>query len=474
MRTGLGLTAVALIMVLALTSTGAQATGGGRIATACSNETVNGGKYVEVPELRGELTLRFVLIGSVTCDEAHRLVRAYFRKVAAGAGQCGKQNSFCELQFAGGWDCFVVPSAQSQDGAHADCARTGAKILLYKATAARTPRSYVIAGDLYGVAATSVNRAWAVGNTNSGKTLTVHWNGSAWKRVPSPSLLDYASLSGVVATSASNAWAVGSAITNAGASQTLILHWDGTTWTQVPSPSPGPHAFLSGVAATSTSDAWAVGSASSGTPLILHWNGTAWTQVPSPSSEGDLEAVAATSTSNAWAVGFAGSPGGAGIEGTNTPLILHWNGTSWTQVPSHLAPGLGNLRGVTATSAGTAWAVGCSGCLAEGAGDPLIERWNGSVWSRVPGPSPDTMDGLWGVTATSPTNGWTVGTGTTTGIVHWNGTSWKRVPSPHSGESEDHIYGVAATSTLNAWAVGVHEGTVYETLILHWNGTAWK
>ena len=119
-------------MVLALTSTGAQATGSARIATACSNETVNGGKYVEVPELRGELTLRFVLIGSVTCDEAHRLVRAYFRKVAAGAGQCGKQNSFCELQLAGGWDCFVVPAAQSQDGAHADCARTGATIRLYR------------------------------------------------------------------------------------------------------------------------------------------------------------------------------------------------------------------------------------------------------------------------------------------------------------------------------------------------------
>ena len=141
MRTGLGLTTVALIMVLALTSTGAQATGGGKIASTCSNETVNGGKYVEVPELRGELTLRFVLIGSVTCDEAHRLVRAYFGKVAAGAEQCGRQNSFCELPFAGGWDCFVVPAAQSQDGAHAECARTGAKIRLYKVTRRTAKRS---------------------------------------------------------------------------------------------------------------------------------------------------------------------------------------------------------------------------------------------------------------------------------------------------------------------------------------------
>jgi hypothetical protein len=140
MWTGLGLTTVALIMVLALTSTGAQATGGGRIASTCSNETVNGGRYVEDINLRGELTLRFVLIGSVTCAEAHRLVRAYFGKMAADQ-QCGTLNSFCDLQFAGGWDCFIGPPAQQQDGAIAGCLRTGAKIRLYRATAAPPTRS---------------------------------------------------------------------------------------------------------------------------------------------------------------------------------------------------------------------------------------------------------------------------------------------------------------------------------------------
>ncbi|HVN41954.1 MAG TPA: hypothetical protein VMT50_04165 [Steroidobacteraceae bacterium] len=140
LRKALPLAAVGVIAVLALMSSGAQATGGARIAAACSNETVNGGKYVEVLTLRGELTLRFVLIGSVTCDEAHRLVRAYFGKMAADQ-QCGTRNSFCELQFAGGWDCFVIPAAQSQDGASAGCARTGAKIRLYKVTRRTAKRS---------------------------------------------------------------------------------------------------------------------------------------------------------------------------------------------------------------------------------------------------------------------------------------------------------------------------------------------
>jgi hypothetical protein len=55
-----------------------------------------------------------------------------------------------------------------------------------------------------------------------------------------------------------------------------VVHWDGTAWRRVPSPSPGTFASLSGVAATSATNAWAVGGADAGKTLILHWNGTAW------------------------------------------------------------------------------------------------------------------------------------------------------------------------------------------------------
>jgi hypothetical protein len=133
MRTGLGLTTVALIMVLALTSTGAQATRGARIASTCSNETVNGGKYI------GELTLRFGLIGSVTCDEAHRLVRAFFGKLASP--ECGTPKNFGSCigqQFPGGWGCEIFSEAQQMGGVIAACARTGATIRLYKAPPTRS------------------------------------------------------------------------------------------------------------------------------------------------------------------------------------------------------------------------------------------------------------------------------------------------------------------------------------------------
>jgi hypothetical protein len=96
-------------------------------AAACSSISVDGGKYL------GRLTLRLVLFGPVTCDKAHRLVRAYFRKYAAG--QCGKDNNFCNLSFAGGWTCsfFSAGESQTAGGAFAGCARSAhTKIRLYK------------------------------------------------------------------------------------------------------------------------------------------------------------------------------------------------------------------------------------------------------------------------------------------------------------------------------------------------------
>ena len=123
----------------------------------------------------------------------------------------------------------------------------------------------------------------------------------------------------------------------------------------------------------------------------------------------------------------------------------------------------GTLDGVTATSAQNAWAVG-KDCPASGC-RPLILRWDGTAWQRVPSPSPPGVFELFGVAATSARNAWAVG-GTL--IAHWNGTAWTRVRSPvPAGGSLD---GVAATSARNAWAVG---GTVSRALILRWNGTTW-
>jgi hypothetical protein len=138
---------------------------------------------------------------------------------------------------------------------------------------------------LAGIAATSPSNAWAVGyyqTADSYQPLIVHWNGKSWRRIAGPGLggaYTQTFLRAVSARSASNAWAVGS-FGNATSSQTVTLHWNGTAWKRVASPNPAGLAqvnALYSVAAT-RSGTWAVGyyTTSSDRTLVLHWTGKAW------------------------------------------------------------------------------------------------------------------------------------------------------------------------------------------------------
>jgi len=345
-------------------------------------------------------------------------------------------------------------------------------------------------GHLFGVAATSgsgpatpphASNAWAVGqNDVNGKTIILHWNGTAWTPVASPTLAGGSSLYAVAATSASNAWAVGGSNTPPG--KTQILHWNGSTWKQVASPTPKAGGTLFGVTAVSADDAWAVGCAGNCfqgfggiKTLILHWNGVAWKQVPSPSpgNGSALSSVTAASANSAWAVGCTAFCFLHSV--APQTVILHWNGTAWTQVPSPAQARIGALNGVTATSASNVWAVGCAGhCFGPMATTrTMIVHWNGTAWKYVASPSPASNSVLAAVTATSASNTWAVGYTRNryrTLIERWNGTAWKQVPSPTPGQFSQ-LVGVAATSASNAWAVGSDLGT---TIVQHWNGTIWK
>src|SRR6266702_3800841 len=177
--------------------------------------------------------------------------------------------------------------------------------------------------ELHAVAAVATNDVWAVGNASNAsgvsQTLIEHWNGKQWSIVASPSPSTQTNfLLGVTAVATNDVWAVGSFRNAGGAFQTLTLHWDGTAWSIVPSPSPdGAFNDLFGVAAFSTSDVWAVGDSGSGT-LIEQWNGSSWSAVASPSpstgsSPGDSLRGAAVdpSSGQAWAVGQFTAASGA-------------------------------------------------------------------------------------------------------------------------------------------------------------------
>lgn len=266
--------------------------------------------------------------------------------------------------------------------------------------------------NLQGVTIRSPSDAWAVGDYCTSTPcysggpavphrLILHWNGSAWRMVasPDPGGSYGSSLSAVTALSSSSAWAVGSYGTKPSSSgvcpgcpgsKSLVLHWNGSTWVQQASPSRGvpPGSGLSAVSALSASDAWAVGNSYLYSPdqqksLALRWNGSGWAQVASPSpgpNSGSiftpLNGVSALSASDAWAVGSRYVSTGYGT------LALHWNGTSWTVVPSPNPGGFNGsfLNAVSGLSPSDMWAVGYYDTGSEVR--TLILHWNGISWTR--------------------------------------------------------------------------------------------
>ena len=365
-------------------------------------------------------------------------------------------------------------------------------------TVGRAPADTVFSGDLSGVSATSRTDAWAVGvqcpTCGDPGTMTLHWTGTHWSMVPSPDPGKKGNvLNGVADESPSDAWAVGT-YDNSNCSAMMILHWNGTAWSQSKSPqSSAACNDLKGVSALSATNAWAVGvscifAVNHCHTLIAHWNGTAWSKTASPNPGTELRGlsgVSADSPTDAWAAGSYCTTTSC-LAGQDT-LLLHWNGTAWSKVPSPNPGPDSFLVAVSTVTPSDAWATGevctTSDCAES---DTLLLHWNGTAWSRVPTPNPGPLfNELNGVTAVSPTDVWVTGDYCApkcgghirTLILHWNGTAWSTVSSPDPGNING-LRAVAATAAGNVWSAGFTCvtsvcGTNTNALILHWNGTAW-
>ena len=282
-----------------------------------------------------------------------------------------------------------------------------------------------LTADLQGVVDISPTEAWAVGNVTFGATLgqiIERWNGTKWSLFPNPTLLpnSQGDLFAMTSTSATDIWAVGNLVqtfSNGGStSYNLFEHWNGTSWTPTFINDTEGFEGLTGVSEDATNDAWAVGDVG-GSTLAIHWDGTSWSHVATPGPLGDgpnqLNAVVALAPDNAWAVGYS-TPGLAGQSATLT-LILHWDGTTWSIVPSpNVGPNTNRLLGITANSADDIYAFG-SFFAADGSGHQmtLLLHWDGTSWTIVPSPNPtkgDFLDDLlFAGVVPSPGNIWILG-----------------------------------------------------------------
>ncbi len=204
-----------------------------------------------------------------------------------------------------------------------------------------------------------------------------------------------------------------------------------------------PSATFESVYLSSSSDGWIVGCSTGGCgsglgePVLVHWNGNSFTRGTSSAIASDLYSVYMLNPSEGWAVGGIGT----------TPVILHYTGGTWAQVPT--LPIGGGLRGVFMIDSSDGWAVGFNGA---------ILHYSGGSWALASSPTSNTLRSIFML---SSSEGWAVGDGGT--ILRDQGGLWVNYPSPTTSQ----LNSLYLSDASHGWAVGA-SGT-----ILHFDGSVW-
>jgi hypothetical protein len=177
----------------------------------------------------------------------------------------------------------------------------------------------------------------------------------------------------------------------------MIIHYDGVEWTKMKSPT-GEHLY--GVWGSSGTDVFAVGE--NGT--ILHYDGLTWSADVESGTNEALRAIWGTGSNDIYSVGDSGT-------------ILHYDGGFWSGMESNSTAW---LLGMWGTSDTNVYAVGG---FYDGVGGwfhpdswngGVILHYDGTVWTEIKTDIDSRLFSIWG---SSASNIYTVGAGAT--ILHY-------------------------------------------------------
>jgi hypothetical protein len=221
---------------------------------------------------------------------------------------------------------------------------------------------------------------------------------------------------------------------------------------------------------------------------VMAWGDGAFGQIGNGTTTGSVTPTAVTGLTGVTAVSAGGVSSFALVAAT-PPAAPKPVSSIWRVVPTHVPnPAVVSdlsFAGVSATSTTNAWAVGTDEVTEN---QPLAEHWNGIKWERTVVPLPTGVpQGVFnGVDDVGPGNAWAVGDtenadglGQQTLIEHWTGGAWAVVPSPNpetGSGTTDVLTAISGTGPDNLWAVGYFsDGVTFIALLFeHWNGTAWS
>lgn len=239
----------------------------------------------------------------------------------------------------------------------------------------------------------------------------------------------------------------------------LLYHYNNEKWTPYVLPPAIAHSsMLRAISMDSPTDGWAaglwfdgpVGLVTSVRGLLLHYDGTTWHQVPSPVNNG-IAGIHMLSATNGWA--YTDSGDGHGLQ------ILRYNGSVWQvqHVPASATTAgmMLTLTGVEVLPDGQVWIAGqrnpCSG----------------------DGCSSDAGSDSSSASSTSSTQG-AAGQSESVGVIlHYDGASW----TVQTTVANSVLNSVAMAGPDDGWAVGEDASTdgppSPATIFLHYSGGRW-
>lgn len=197
------------------------------------------------------------------------------------------------------------------------------------------------------------------------------------------------------------------------------------------------------ISGTAHDDQWAFGRGGG----AMRFEGAFWNTVPTGVNN-DLVNAWSFAPNDAWAVGLS-RPSGP------MPVVIHWDGSTWTTVNDVPA---GEYLDVWGPSASEVYIAASTG----------IHKYNGTTWSTLPALSaiPKTIRG------TSGSDIWV----TTTGgpLMHFNGTAWvDMTPSIPATATTAVLQFLDANATDDVWAIGFQSGNGNQGngVIAHYSGS---
>jgi hypothetical protein len=220
--------------------------------------------------------------------------------------------------------------------------------------------------------------------------------------------------------------------------------------------------------------------------LAVRWGGRGWARqvMPEPAGSSTVLVSGISCPSGSWCVAVGGSTSGD-PPGAYVPIVERWNGAVWSleRVPAPARPGLSSrLTSVSCTSPIACTAVGQSVSRnPRRRAAPLAERWNGTTWSiqhAIGGP-------LTGVSCASRLACTAVGDTADQGFAEgWEGSGWSIEPNPHprgfgGPDGDNELDSVSCASRDACIAVGDTSwetvlNSVRITLAERWNGSRWS